>query len=151
MKRLHNKQKGASVLEFLIVIPVFLLFAFTAVEFGGVFVRANTLTKSVQSAARFLSDVHNNPSYPTADSIASNLVLYGSVTNTGTTILPGSFEAPVITHDYGTDADHVMVSVIYHHTPVGGDALSNLLQLITGATIDLSIDIPASSVMRYAQ
>lgn len=151
MKRPDKKQQGASVLEFLIVIPVFLLFAFTAVEFGGVFVRANTLTKSVQSAARFLSDVHNNSSFPTADTIATNLVLYGSVTNTGTTIMPGSFDAPVITHNFGSGADHVRVSVVYHHTPVGGAALSNLLQFITGSTIDLSVDIPASSVMRYAQ
>lgn len=153
----HNmvKQSGASILEFLIVMPVIILLAYVAIEFGATFVRANTITKSVQDAARYLSDVHDVTDDAAAvtakDNIAKNLILYASVTNTGDPVLPGTFDAPTISHNFGTNNDHVKVSVLYHHTPLAGQAVSNLLQLVTGDQIELSIDIPASSVMRYAQ
>jgi hypothetical protein len=147
MKRI-NHQQGASLFEFLIVIPVLLILAFTAIEFGAVFVRLNTIHKSVQDAARYLSATSVAKSNTAAQkTIAANLIQYGSV-SAGTQILPGAFEAPVIQTVGG---EHVSVSVVYHHTSIMGEALSNLLQLIGGSGIDLSLDLTASSVMRYVQ
>ncbi|MBL1263677.1 TadE/TadG family type IV pilus assembly protein [Methylomicrobium sp. RS1] len=147
MKRI-NHQQGASLFEFLIVIPVLLILAFTAIEFGAVFVRLNTIHKSVQDAARYLSATSVAKSNTAAQkTIAANLIQYGSV-SAGTQILPGTFEAPVIQTVGG---EHVSVSVVYHHTSIMGEALSNLLQLIGGSGIDLSLDLTASSVMRYVQ
>lgn len=155
----HNrlKQAGASVLEFLVVIPVIVLIAYTAIEFGAIFVRANTITKSVNDAARYLSDVHDVTDDATAvtakENIAKNLIVYANVGNTGDPVLPGvgNFSKLQITQNYGNNKDHVLVEVVYHHEPAAGLAVSNLLQIVTGETIDLSMDIPASSVMRYAQ
>lgn len=155
MKFKIRLQSGISVLEFLVVIPVFFLLMYMAIEFGAVFVRANTLTKSVHVAARYLSaQNYDEISITDANTIAKNLILYANVTDTGSTILPGGisangFDNPIIEHNYG-GTDHVRVSVIYHHTPVGSQGMSGMLQMITGDTINyLSIDIPASSIMRY--
>lgn len=152
-----KNQSGASVLEFLIVIPVILLFAYLAIEFGAIFVRANTVTKSVQSAARYLSDVHIEGDAPEEitrkETNAKNLIRYASIIE-GTQILPGTFSSLQVTQNYGTNNDHVLVEVVYQHEPVVGQAVTNLLRLVTGTDLGdnyFAIDIPASSVMRYAQ
>jgi hypothetical protein len=151
MNSVPRKQAGASLLEFLIVIPVLLTLAYTAIEFGTIFVRLDTLTKSVQDATRYLSDVSVNKSNtPAQKTIAENLIKYGSVV-AGPQLLPGVFDAPIISHP---DANHVGISVVYHHVPVGGEALSNLLQFKSlggGDGIELDLALPASSTMRYAQ
>lgn len=147
IKSLHN-QRGASILEFVIVtLPVLIILAFTVIEFGAVFTRYNTLTKSVQDATRYLADTSvNNAILPGNDTIAVNLVKYGSVSNTGSPIL-AEIEDPTVA-DLG---EHVQVSVTYRHTPILGQAINNLLTWFTGGGIDLSIDMTASSVMRFAQ
>jgi|APLak6261658528_1056013.scaffolds.fasta_scaffold12843_2 hypothetical protein len=142
------KQKGASILEFLVIIPVLLILSVTAIEFGAIFTRLNTLTKSVQAATRYLSDSSVNKSNTdTQKAIAINLIEYGSV-GTGTQILPGVFNAPTISNP---DANHVQISVVYNNTPILGQALSNLLKKMGGSGINLSFPLTASSVMRYAQ
>lgn len=161
MKSTNSAQRGASILEFaLITAPFLILLAWTAMEFGVIFVRTNTLTKAVQDAARYLSDVHDDTDSSTAlnkkATIARNLVVYESPMdedengNSYTPILPGLSTADV---DIGenTAGDHVIVSVVYSHEPLLGQGVSIVLEMVTGATIDLSFDIPASSVMRYAQ
>lgn len=144
-----KKQDGASILEFLIVIPILLLLAFTAVEFGAVFTRYNTVTKSVQDAARYLST--DKSKVNAKKDKAKNLIEYGSLT-TETKILPGTFEFPSSFPNI-TNENHVIVSVTYKHEPVMGQTLNNLLGLITGTkgTLDLSIDLTATSVMRYVK
>ena len=148
MRQRVHKQKGASILEFLVIIPVLFTLAFTAIEFGAIFTRLNTLTKSVQAATRYLSDSSVNKSNTdTQKAIAINLIKYGSV-GTGAQILPGVFNAPTISNP---DPNHVQMSVVYGHTPILGLALSNLLKFLGGSGINLSFALNASSVMRYAQ
>jgi len=142
-------QRGASILEFLIIVPVLLILSFTAIEFGGIFTRWDTVHKSVQDAARYLSAVADNKNNTdTQKAIAANLVKYGSV-NSGTQLLPGTYDDPVIAAVGG--GEHISVSVVYHHTPIAGQALSNLLQLIGSGPLDLSVSLQASSVMRYVE
>lgn len=151
MMQHFHKQKGASILEFLVIVPVLFTLAVTAIEFGAIFTRLNTLTKSVQDATRYLSDSSVSKSNTGAQqTIAINLIKYGSVLagTTGTQILPGVFNAPAITNP---DANHVQISVVYNHTPIMGLALSNLLQMLGGSGISLSYPLNASSVMRFAQ
>lgn len=152
--RLNAKHNGASILEFLIVAPVILLLAWTALEFGAIFVRTNTLTKSVQSAARFLSEVHDVSDTQVAKdkktTIAKNLVVYADPLGESTAILPG-LTTNDVSIDQVTDPDHVIVTVVYAHYPVLGNGLSGALNMVTGATLDLSMNIPASSTMRYVQ
>jgi len=151
MRQHVHKQKGASILEFLVIVPILFTLSITAIEFGSIFTRLNTLTKSVQDATRFLSDSSANKSNTDAQkTIATNLIKYGTV-GTGPQIMLGEFvlSDKDITNP---DADHVQISVVYKHTPISGQALSKLLQWVgDGDGIDLAIDLNASSVMRYAQ
>jgi Flp pilus assembly protein TadG len=145
-----KKQQGASVFEFLIVIPVLVILAYTAIEFGAVFTRLNTIHKSVQDAARYLSATAVSKTNTAAQkTIAVNLIKYGSV-SAGTQLLPGTIGTPEI-KTVGAANDHVSVSVTYDHTPIMGQALSNLLQLIGAGEVDLSFQLQASSIMRYVQ
>jgi Flp pilus assembly protein TadG len=145
MKQIVHKQKGASILEFLVIVPFLFTLSITAIEFGTIFTRLNTLTKSVQDATRFLSDSPAN--MPDAQTIATNLIKYGTV-GTGTQILPGVTKVSPT----NPDANHVQISVVYNHTPIAGQALSQLLQWLGGSKgIDLSIPLNASSVMRYTR
>ncbi len=149
MKQPLSRQEGASVLEFLVIIPVLLTLAYTAIEFGAIFVRLNTITKSVQDATRYLSDHLSIANSDDAQilSIATKLVQNGSVTGTDQ-VLPGAFDAPIISNL----GNHIQVSVVYNHTPVAGEALSNLLQtFLGGEALDLSFPMTASSTMRYAR
>ncbi len=149
MKSSKSSQRGASILEFLVTMLLMTIMAFTAIEFGGIFTRLNTLTKSVQDATRFLADNSVNRSNTGAQqAVAQNLVLYNSVSNAGAANLPGALGTVTISNP---DPLHVQVSVVYNHTPIAGQAVSNLLQLLGSAPINLSMPLSATSVMRYAQ
>ena len=54
------KQKGSSTVEFAMLVPLLLLLVVMVSEFGIMFYRLNAVTKSVQDAARYLSDVSVN-------------------------------------------------------------------------------------------
>ncbi len=54
------KQQGSSTVEFAIVLPLLLLLVVMVSEFGIMFYRLNAVTKSVQIAARYLSDNEHN-------------------------------------------------------------------------------------------
>ncbi len=134
----HTKQQGASVLEFMVMVPILITLAFTAIEFGAIFTRLNMVTKTVQDAARYLSTGQSAAN----QAIATNLIQYNSVNSDGGQVLPGAFAVNI--QILGT---HVNVTATYNHTPIAGEALSNLVQLIGGNPIDLSLPLTASSYM----
>ncbi len=141
------KQRGASLLEFLVVAPFLVTLAFTAIELGAVFTRYNTLTKTVQDAARYLT-VRTN----TDHSRAENLIRYNSINADGQQLLPGDTIDIDITENIGAvGSQHVQINITYNHTPVAGAALNNLLQLLGGDPLNLNIALTASSVMRYIE
>lgn len=171
MKKQIHKQIGASILEFLVVAPILFMLAWVSLEFGAIFVRTNTLTKSAQDGARFLADnLKVSDSAITINkkrTIARNLVVYASPIAGSTAIIPGlsttdcesenmdcSNEANkgtgCVDIDESADSKHVIVTVAYCHEPIMGNGVSGALRMVTGDTIDLSMMIPASSVMRYA-
>ena len=55
MHSMMKKQRGLAVIEFAIVVPVMLFLMLATAEFGRVFYQYNTLTKAVQSGARYAS------------------------------------------------------------------------------------------------
>jgi hypothetical protein len=76
---MKNNQYGAALVEFALVLPVLLILTFITTEFGRALYQYNTLAKSVRNAARYLSV--QNPETKMTE--AKNLVVYGSLTNTG--------------------------------------------------------------------
>jgi len=144
-----NKQQGASVLEFTIVIPVLLMFIVLVSEVGILFYTLNTLTKTTQDAARYMSE--SKTEFVTRKPISESLLKYGNVTSTAPPLLPdGDTKViPVIT-DEGT---HVKVVVTYQHDLIMGTALGALTGLSTGGALGFgsTFNLTASSIMRFSQ
>jgi len=144
------KQKGSSTVEFAIMLPLLLLLVVMVSEFGIMFYRLSAVTKSVQIAARYLSDVAvNNTNTSTDKTIAQNLAVYGNITVTKTPIVPGLAPANILVTDLG---DHVQVVATYDSSLIFGNGLNALMQLTTGDnTATDFMALQASSVMRFAQ
>ncbi len=83
--RAARRQRGAALLELALVLPLLLLMALVTTEMGRALLYYNTLTKSVRDAVRYLSV--QTPGTKTLE--ARNLMVYGSLTATGTPLVPG--------------------------------------------------------------
>ena len=79
------RQHGVALVEFALVLPLLLLLSFMTIEYSRALFQYNMLAKSVRDAVRFLST--HEPGTMTTE--AKNLVVYGSVTNTGTPLVYG--------------------------------------------------------------
>lgn len=144
------KQKGSSTVEFAMMLPLLLLLVVMVSEFGTMFYQLNALNKSVQIAARYLSDVSmNKKNTITQMTDAQNLAVYGNSAGTGTTVLVNLTTANfVITNP---DSDHVQVVATYDAYLILGHSLNALMQMIGGSTAIDIMTLNASSVMRFAQ
>jgi len=143
------KQKGSATVEFAMMVPLLLLLVFMVSEFGTLFYRLNAVTKSVQIAARYLSDVAVNNGYTGTDmSNAQNLAVYGNTAGTGTPVVPDLTAANIVITDLG---DHVRVVATYDSDLILGSTLNAFMQFIGGSTATDFMTLGASSVMRFAQ
>jgi Flp pilus assembly protein TadG len=77
---MKTKQSGVALVEFALVLPLLLLITLITTEFGRALYQYNTLAKSVRDSVRYLSV--QTPG--TKIDEAKNLVVYGSLSNTGT-------------------------------------------------------------------
>ena len=143
------KQKGSATVEFAMLLPLLLLLVFTVSEFGVMFYRFNALTKSVDIAARYLSDGSVNKTNTATDKLnAQNLAVYGSIT-ARTAILPDITVANIaITNP---DTQHVQVIATYNANLILGGTLNAFMQYIGGSAATDFMILKAASVMRFAQ
>ena len=82
---MKNRQNGVALVEFALVLPLLLILTFIVTEYSRALYQYNVLTKSVRDAARYLS----NQSPETKITEAKNLVVFGSLTNTGVPLAYG--------------------------------------------------------------
>ena len=82
---MKNRQNGVALVEFALVLPLLLILTFMVTEYSRALYQYNVLTKSVRDAARYLS----NQSPETKITEAKNLVVFGSLTNTGVPLAYG--------------------------------------------------------------
>ncbi|MGZ3767108.1 MAG: TadE family protein, partial [Mucilaginibacter sp.] len=83
-----KKQKGAAMLEFVIVLPFLLMLIMGVVEFGNVLMNFNTLNKITMDASRYLSIYakQGNGTYALSTAnlqAAQNLMTCGNKTTCG--------------------------------------------------------------------
>ncbi|MDD2659476.1 MAG: TadE/TadG family type IV pilus assembly protein [Methylococcales bacterium] len=144
------KQKGSSTVEFAMLLPLLLLLVVMVAELGIRFYQLNTLTKSVQDAARYLSDVSVNKANTATDyANARNLTVYGNAAGTGNPVLSGLTADNITTSN--PDANHVQVAATYTSALPGLPSLNAIVNLATGGTAPDIMTLQASSVMRFAQ
>lgn len=143
------KQKGTSTVEFAFVLPLLLLLVVMVSEFGTMLYRKNAVTKSVQIAARYLSDnAVGNSNTITEIGNAKNLAVYGNIAGSGVAVAPNFTPSQIVVSN--PDAQHVQVTASYSYDSLGA-SLNALMQLATGSGSSADSTLNASSVMRFAQ
>ena len=144
-----NKQTGSATVEFALVLPILLLLIVMVAALGIQFYRLNAVTKSVQIAARYLSDVSINNNYTLTNAAnARKLAVYGNITSSGAPIVPGFTTENITVTDLG---DHVRVVATYSSGLPGMASLNAIMNLATGGTVSDVMTLRAASVMRFAQ
>lgn len=139
------KQRGTSTVEFAMLLPVLLTLIFMVSELGTMFYRLNAMTKSLQGATRYLSDISVNPNIALTNTQVKNLVCFGNTGGTGTPILPDCNNKLVLTPPVAASG-HITVSANYPADWILPGAVIAFLKL-SGNPLTLT----ASSVMRFAQ
>lgn len=124
---------GVASVEFVIVLPLLLLFLAAVGEFGNAFIRYNTLSKAVQNGARFaVTEVYGTAnSYQIADAQQiRNVVIYGNNLGVGEPL----FENMTVDVTYNPDDDtdkYVVVTANYPYTPLLDALLGNVMTDVT--------------------
>ena len=145
------KQQGSSTVEFAIMLPLLLLLVVLVSEFGIRFYQLNALTKSVQDAARYLSDVSVYPDIALTNAQIKNLVCFGKIDGSGAEILTDCNTNLVLDPAPAAALNHITVSAKYPSALPGLPSLNAMMNLVTGGTAPDIMTLQATSVMRYAQ
>jgi hypothetical protein len=144
-KRIRNGEKGQSLAEFVMVLPIFLILVFAIIDFGMGFHAWITVTNSAREGARLGSvrappfgSCDNDPSTPadniecrvkeTADSLDQTKL---SIATTGAQGTPGTSVVVKVDYDY----DLI--------TP-----LDNVLGLISGGAVGPTLNFSSTADMR---
>ena len=94
-----RQERGASMAELAILVPILVLLLAAVCEFGRFFQQYTTLAKSTRTAARYLS----NHSFPDNQAAARNLVVCGKFTCAGgDELVPGISTANVCIESTGS-------------------------------------------------
>lgn len=120
----RHRSIGLAAVEFAIILPVVLLIMLATAELGRVLYQYNTLTKAVRDGARYLSSEAINGSTGLIDLDATkllqtrNLVVYGNIAGTGTSLLPGLAPGQIVIPDPPTNPQHINVQANYPYQPI---------------------------------
>lgn len=165
-------QTGAALVEFAIVIPLFLLLLLGIIEFSWAFYHFNILNKSVQDGARYFSDytvarydgTGYSANYPINASVTgtgnnsaniltmNRLITYGNFAGTSPQLLPGAAPSVNVYCDDSTTpnvkcdiaAQHIRVTATYTHNFI----LGNTLDHFSGLGFNGQYNLTASSALR---
>jgi Flp pilus assembly protein TadG len=140
------KQRGAATVEFAMMVPILLMLIFMVTELGTMLYRHNAVTKSVQDAARYLSDVSVNQKIALTDAQVINLICSGNIGGGDTQIVPECQTKLDLDPPPSSAAGHVTVSASYPADWILVGAVIAFLNL-SGEPMELR----ASSVMRFTQ
>ncbi|MGF1682436.1 TadE/TadG family type IV pilus assembly protein [Photobacterium minamisatsumaniensis] len=140
------KSQGVAIVEFTILLPIFLLLLFSIAELGRAFYTYSELDKISRDSARYLSNELNKGS---TDSYiltslditsAKNLAIYGSINGGVDTAVPSLNSS----HIQITLIDnYIKVEITYPYQPV-----LNAIPNFFGDDIDLNFNLTSSYSMR---
>ncbi|HEY6095278.1 MAG TPA: TadE/TadG family type IV pilus assembly protein [Gallionellaceae bacterium] len=112
---MNARQNGVAMVEFALTLPLLLLLTMITTEFGRAIYQYNTIVKSVRSAARYLSIQTPNSALiadPAAIAAATNLVVYGTPSGTGTPLVPGLTVSNVPTPTWQTTGSMPLINTV---------------------------------------
>lgn len=134
--RPRKREDGQSLLEFALVIPIFLLVLFAIVDFGMAFHAWITVTNSAREGAR-LGSVH-----------ATAAAIEQRVRDTADTLDQANLAVTVTNADDqgGQPGESVVVDVSYSYSLI--TPLADLLNLVSGGTIPNTLSLDSVADMR---
>jgi Flp pilus assembly protein TadG len=147
--KLFRRQRGAAIVETVVITPLLLFLIMLAAEVTNAFVDHNTLTKSARNGARYLA---SNGALGTTGLVVltaqvindtQNLVAFGNTAGTGTPVLPGLVAGDVQVIDLGSG--RLEVTATYAYTGLLGGTLPSFG---FGGDPNLSMNLQATVSMR---
>ena len=134
--RLRKREDGQSLVEFALVLPIFLLVLFAIVDFGMAFHAWITVTNSAREGAR-IGVVH-----------ASAAAIEQRVRDTAGTLNQDNLSVSVSNADDqgGQPGESVVVDVSYSYSLM--TPLADLLNLVSGGTISDTLTLDSTGDMR---
>ena len=128
-------EKGSVAVEFAILLPLFIMFVWGAIEFGLAYYTQEVLTNATREGAR--AGIVQALPKPTVAQIQAVVTTY--VANSG--VPTGSLNTPTVTGAGGAFPAPLTVTATYNYTlPV--------VSMITAGAVPASITLTASTVMR---
>ena len=112
MIRCRKSQKGQSLVEFALILPVFVVLLFGIMEFGRLWEMANVLTSAAREGARVAAVT--SPDVSKATSAAQRVISAGNITQS------------VITVSGPNSSNEVTVTVSAAYTPMTGSIIPGL-------------------------
>jgi len=156
-KHSKKQQEGVAIIEMVITLPLIILIFTISGEVGMLLNKQTTLSKTVETGARFLTTntlLGTGLVKISAEKIQQtrNLILYGNLLGTGDILLTGMDATDInVQCTYGTknsycDKDNrlspITVSATYDYTPMFGSLFNN----VTGFNL-FPIQLTATSVI----
>jgi len=134
--RPRKREDGQSLVEFALVIPIFLLVLFSIVDFGMAFHAWITVTNSAREGAR-IGSVH-----------ASAAAIEQRVRDTATSLEQANLDVSVTNADDqgGQPGESVVVDVSYSYSLI--TPLADLLNMVSGGTISNTFTLDSLADMR---
>jgi TadE-like protein len=130
-KGLNDRERGAELVEFALVLPLLLLIVLGTIEFGRVYYTYNILSKGVRDGARYAATSRlqsdgtwvptDNPSVTTR---TRNVVVYGKATLSGSEpkiipdLTPAQITVTPSTIPAGSTDYYITVSAAYPYQPL---------------------------------
>jgi Flp pilus assembly protein TadG len=148
-KLLRKRQRGAAMVEFTVMLPVFLLLILGVTEIGRLIIRYNALTKSVHDGARYaaslalLGTTQQVVISGQLQTEVRNVVVYGNAAGGATPILQGLAPGQVTLTNSGPG--QINVSATYPYQALLGPTLLNFG---LGSSTTMSFNMQASVTMR---
>lgn len=145
----RKRQRGAVMVEAVIVSPLLLFLILATAEITNAFVQHTVLTKAVRASARhvagnaILGTTGVVQLTPTLLTEAQNLVVYGNATGAGVAKLSGLTPGDVMVQDLGNNT--IQVTATYDYNGIFG---GTLLSFGLGDDVSLDRALSATVTMR---
>jgi Flp pilus assembly protein TadG len=147
--RRQSRQRGAALVETIIVSPLMLLLIVGTAEVTNAFVEHNTLTKATRNAARYLASnaiLGTTGVVQLSDGLMAEtrrLAVYGNLAGTGSPVLPGLTAADIQVLNLGDN--NVQVTATFPYTGLLGGSLPGFG---IGDGESLNVSLRATVIMR---
>jgi Flp pilus assembly protein TadG len=129
----QKKERGQSMVEFVLVVPIFLVLIFGIVDFGMGIHAWLTITSSSREGARI-------------GSVSASAAEIEAKVRSTSSSLDQSQLTVVTTNAQGASGESVVVDVDYHYDFI--TPLSSILDLVGGSAVGTSLDFSSTTEMR---